>query len=208
MKNSDVLDISYDLVFILDCLPEDEYNIWNISQNLKSFFITKEVNQYLCHCKNKAEILNAFDVLNEFSQEDKTFCLHIVSHGNVKGFGLNSTTDFIAWSEFEQNLTKMNKNMSGNLIVNMTSCFGINGIKSVDVSKSDSPFFGLIGYKKGLKPSRAKEINCKFYQNMIDGFDIPTSVNNVKNVLNDNDIYCITSSGYKKITKRIINYFR
>ncbi len=98
--------------------------------------------------------------------------------------------------------------MSGNLIINMTSCFGINGIKSVDVNKSDSPFFGLIGYEEKLLPARAKLINSHFYQNMIDGFDIPTSVNNVKAELNDSKIYCITSIGYKKITKRIINHFR
>lgn len=193
------LDVEYDQIFIIDCLTEDQYNNWKISQELMQYLAGNGIQQATSICRNKKLVIGTLQYLVKLAKSGAKFCLHIVSHGDENGLWIESTDEDITWEEFRNLLKDINLAMNGSLTVNMTSCLGLHGIKIVDENSSILPFFGLIGYSEDLEVDKGKEINRLFYKKLLAGTQINKIVEEIKTELSDTNLYCISSVGYKAI---------
>jgi len=205
MKN---LDVNYDYVCIIDCLPQSQRDKYKISEDLGSFLDKKGINKFRCSCNSKIAVKEAFDYLLKEADKGIKFLLQIVSHGTENGLFIEDTNDDILWCELCAQLQKLNNKMSNTLIVNMTSCRGLNGAKIVDISETNYPFFGLIGCARDLYVWEGKIVNELFYEGLIDNQKINELIPQIQQELKkqgttDNVVYCITSEGYKFIRKTI-----
>ncbi len=196
------LDISYDLVYCIDCLSEEEQAKYKISQELIDFLASIGVKNSRIICPDKKAFIEACSYLEKRAKEGTKFCLHIVSHGNNDGIGIKATGEPILWADFGDMLGVINKEMSNGLIINFTSCMGLHGIKIAEYVKT--PFFGLIGYSEKLKIAKGKAINELFYTKLSEGKPIQEIIPEIQKELNDNNLYCISTEGYNTITKNKI----
>lgn len=197
------LDVEYDQVFFIDCLPEDEHNEWKISQELMTFLADNGIVQTSSICRNKKLVIVTLQHILKLATSGTKFCLHIISHGDNNGLWIKSTNEDVLWTEITELLEKINNAMGGNLMVNMTSCLGLYGIKIVDENSQHYPFFGLVGYSDDLKVEKGKEINKLFYAKIIGGREIQQAVAELRQELNDEKIYCISSQGFKIIKNKL-----
>lgn len=193
------LNVDYDYVYIIDCLTEEEYTKWKISQVLMKFLAANGVLQFTSICRNSKLLFSTLDYLVKHSNEGAKFTIHFVAHGNDKGLWVKTANEFASWDRFSTYLKEINKNMDSSLTVNMSSCFGLHGIKIVDPNSDELPYFGLIGYSDKLKVKRATEINLTYYKNLIAGHPINISVEKTKEELKDTNLFCISAEGYKVI---------
>lgn len=200
------LDVEYDLVFIIDCLPENERQDFRLSQDLMDFLAKQGIHQTTSICENKKLVIATLNHLKKVANSGTKFFLHFISHGYEKGLWIKSTKEDIYWSEFKKHLKEINDILGGTLTINMTSCFGLHGIKIVDENSTDYPFFGLIGYSKELEVDKGKKINELYYSKLLDNKKINEAVDEIKQELNTSDIYCITSQGYKVIRNTLSKY--
>lgn len=203
------LKVEYDLVAIIDCLPEKQRDKYKITSSLMNFLASKGIKQKAIYCASKKEVFDAFQYLNNLADNSK-FCLHVVAHGNKNGIGIVDTKELISWEEFNQHLLTINEKLSNSLIVNMTSCKGLYGITANDESQNNYPFFGLIGCNRNLKVSEGKIANELFYSKLIEGKNISAIVPEIQSEFKrlgkpDNVIYSISSEGYNKIKNHIEN---
>ena len=193
------IDVDYDYIFIIDCLPEDEYDKFKISQGLMQFLADNGIEQFTSICRNRSLVIATLEHLVNLAKQGAKFSIHFVSHGGDKGLWIKSTKEYVLWETFRQYLKQTNDHMNGALTINMSSCFGLHGIKIVEPTADNLPFFGLIGYNVKLKVKRAKEINKSFYSKLISGQQINEAVENTKTELSDENLFCITAQGYKII---------
>jgi hypothetical protein len=197
------LDTEYDQVFFIDCLPEDEYNNWKISQDLMKYLADNGVVQTSSICRTKKLVIATLHHLHKIANGGTKFCLHIVSHGDKTGLWVKSTEEDIYWEDFTKLLERINQAMGGTLMVNMTSCLGLHGIKMVDESSEHYPFFGLVGYSDDLEVDKGKEINKQFYKKIMEGKEVQEAVTELRNELNDDKLYCMSSQGFKIIKNKL-----
>jgi hypothetical protein len=201
------LEVEYDLVVIIDCLPKKQQEKYQISSKLMSFLASKGIKQKTLNCNSKKAIIEAFKYLNTLAETNK-FCLQIVSHGNNFGIGIAETKELITWKEFNSYLGLLNDKLSNTLILNMTSCKGLYGIKMNDEAKENYPFFGLIGCNRNLKVVEGKLANELFYTKLIEGKNISEIIPEIQGEFKklgkpDNVIFSMSSEGYKKIKNHI-----
>ncbi|MBK7867235.1 MAG: hypothetical protein IPJ75_09730 [Ignavibacteriales bacterium] len=143
------LDVEYDFVAIIDGLPDTERIQWKTSDNLTHFLAVNGIEQMSSLCDDKNMFDKSLKYFEALAQNGKKFCLHIICHGNKNGIAINkSLKEMIKWEEFREKLQTINNLMEQKLIVNMTSCYGLHGIKIVDENSAINPFFGLIGPSK------------------------------------------------------------
>ena len=198
-NNLKPLDVSYDFVAIIDGLPKNERDDWKISDSLIHYLAENGIEQLLSLCNNKNMLVQSFEYFERLAEKGKNFCLHIICHGNIQGIGIKETNEILQWEEFREKLYSINNLMNQRLICNMTSCFGLHGIKIVDENSNNYPFFGLIGPTKEIEVDIAKKINQLFYLKQLDGKEIQNIVKEINNEIGTEQIECISSEGYKKI---------
>ncbi|HEY3295647.1 MAG TPA: hypothetical protein VGL38_09415 [bacterium] len=191
------LDVEYDFVAIIDLLPDEDRERFDLSGMIKSLFEHESISCRRFDCANISAFENAVSRLTCSAQSEKFF-IHVVGHGSEDGIGIGEF-DFLTWSELRKALVPMNELMSGSLILNMTTCRGIHAVKSVSIGDTTYPFFGLIGPKDDLGVADAIDINMRLYRKWIAGGSINEIVRAVNAELNQDIIYCISAEGYKKI---------
>jgi hypothetical protein len=145
---------------------------------------------------SRDELLAYFQELLQEAQQGKNFMFHFVAHGNDSGIGFKHSGEFVSWSELTDIMTEINEASNNTLVLNLTSCFGLHGIKTVNPFDTGNPFFGLIGYAEKLKIKVGKEANKIFYGAVIN--------EKLQVQLNDKNFHCITSQGYSHLKKLII----
>ncbi|HLP39685.1 hypothetical protein [Lacibacter sp.] len=202
------LETEYDLVFIVDCLSQQDRDDFKISEDLMNFLASKGIKQLQGKCKNKAMVLDTFTYMKKLADTGLKFCLQIVSHGTEEGLWIEETDEDIYWEELRNLLYELNSKLENTLIVNMTSCRGLNGVKIIDENKGDYPFFGLIGCNRDLYIDEAKTTNDLFYSKLLEGKDISTIIPEIQQEFKslgktDDVIYGISSQGYKAIVKKL-----
>jgi len=197
------LDVEYDLVFIIDCLPRRDRNRWAVSQKLIDFLAANGVNQQLASCENKKQVFEALEYITKQVEKGIKVCLHLVSHGNQYGLLIESVSERILWHELRPYLYNLNLKSSNTLIVNMTSCKGINGAKIIDPDENDYPFYGLIGCSKDLYFKVGRMINEKFYSKLIEGKNISVIIDEIQKEMRIKGVvdmlYGISSQGYRNL---------
>ncbi len=170
------LDTEIDFVGIIDMLPPAERQSWDITRELSRFLAGLGVEQKYRECTTNAEV---FAVLRKFRELSKGsgLMLHFVSHGNADGIAFKGSSEaLIRWDDLRTYLLAINNELGGTLIVNLTSCFGFEGVRMVKPDDVDFPFYGLIGCEEMLGVDDAKQVNKLFYQGMADGKEIPAVV--------------------------------
>jgi hypothetical protein len=197
------LDTEYDLVFIVDSLSDSERTDFRISEDLMQFLSNNGIRQLRALCSNKRMVLDAIEYSRILAKTGLKFCLQIVSHGTEEGLWIDQTGEDILWVELTQRLSELNTELSDTLIINMTSCKGLNGIKIVDEKSERLPFFGLVGCPRDLWTDEAKLVNEKFYNKLLEAKDISSIVAEIQTELaalgKTDVIFGISSKGYKTI---------
>lgn len=200
------LAIELDFVAIIDCLSDDERSKFQVTSQLEADLKEKEIGYATCLCKNKAHVIKFLEELLQKAKDGHKFCINFVSHGNEDCIGFKPSMEQLDWSELSPLLEGINTELAGMLLLNMTSCSGLNGIKVNDFKIENFPCYGLIGSANKLKMADAKSINKKFYHKLFDGLDINAIIPQIqaeveKDTQRKNVIYCITSQGYEFIKK-------
>lgn len=203
----EILDVEYDLVFILDCLSQKERDDFRISEDLMNYLASQNIEQLQTKCQNRKMVENAFYYMKNLAQSGLRFCLQIVSHGTENGLWIGETSDNILWDELKDNFESLNHKMNNTLIINMSTCKGLNGIKIVDEHSNHYPFFGLIGCKRDLNIDEAKESNELIYSKLLEGKDVSNIITEVQThfqqKISEDLIYGISSKGYKAIKHKL-----
>jgi hypothetical protein len=197
------MNTELDYVVVIDCLKPAERD--EISKGVLDFLA---INRIVCHpfyCKDVQALFSNLKILENKAKNGDIFLIHIISHGTVNGLiEIGQNEESCSWDKLNDSFAKINQNMNGNLLLNMTTCRGLHGIKIVNIESEQDAFFGLIGCKKGLSNKKAKEINRFFYEQMLIGEPIDKIATNINLKFGDL-IYCISSKGYKTIKNSLNN---
>lgn len=170
------LNTEIDFIGIIDMLPPQERQAWNITSELVQFLRKMNVEQKFKECSTNAEVFATLQKFRELSRTH-TLLLHFVSHGNTNGIAIKGSNEaLITWNELRDYLLKLNRELGGTLIINLTSCFGFEGVRMVNAGDTDLPFYGIIGCEQTLDVGDAKKVNQLFYMGMADGKEIPKIV--------------------------------
>lgn len=194
------LNAEYDKVVIFDLLSAEERSSLKITDDLEKIFKDK-VSIEIHLCENKIDIVSKLTTLTQEARNGKKFIFHFVAHGNNQGIGFKHTNELVEWSIFSDHLTEINKAAGNSLILNLTSCFGLNGIKITDFISENTAFFGLIGYSQKLKAPKAITANQIFYTNLFKGISINEIVKIIRSEMKDENFHCITAQGYTILKK-------
>lgn len=201
------MDVEYDLVFILDCLSQCERDEYRISEDLMIFLAGQGIEQLQAKCQNRNMVVDAFSYMEKIAQSGLKFCLQIVSHGTEKGLWIEETNDDIFWDELSAKFESLNSKLDNSLIVNMSTCKGLNGIRIVDENADKLPFFGLIGCNRDLYIDEAMKTNELFYTKMLEEKDISLIIKEIQSEFqkakSEDVIFGISSQGYKIIKNKL-----
>ncbi|MDD4429615.1 MAG: hypothetical protein PHG64_14675 [Paludibacter sp.] len=197
------LDVEYDQIVILDLLSDAERTKWKITEELNSVLTTEGFSTRILNLSTKQELLDAISQLTIESQAGKRFMLHFVGHGDDECICYNYSGEDIFWSDLEEPLRTLNTAANESLLLNMTTCEGLNAIKAVDHLKGELPFFGIIGYSDVLYSDDAIVGNRIFYLSMANGMQIQEAIEKVKKDTGDDKFHCITAQGYAAIKNKI-----
>lgn len=202
MSNQKTLEVEYDCVSIIDALPVNERQAHQISDRLRGLFDKIRIPCDRTDCNTKTEVISALHSLVDSARAGKKFCLHFVSHGNIAGLWVKATDESIQWREFGSLLAAANAAMGGRLIVNMSTCQGLHGIKIVDPAEAELPLFGLIGVSRILFPDEAISLNERFYSKLVAGEPIQAIVREMLQDSGGEVLDCITADGYKVLSQK------
>jgi hypothetical protein len=197
------LDVEYDQIVILDLLSDTERTKWRITTELNTLLTGEKFSTKIINLTNKKELLDALQNLTTEAKSGKRFMLHFVGHGNENCIGFKHTMELISWSELEEPLRILHTATDHTLILNMTTCKGLNVIKAVDHLKEELPFFGIIGYTGDLGFDLVIVANKIFYLSMADGNPIQRVIEEVKKKTSDDNFHCITAQGFAAIKNKI-----
>ena len=201
MINYQNLDVEYDAVIVFDLLSQEEREKHKISSSLEELFKKNNTHITVKYFATKKEILSFLKKLLNEVKSGKKYMFHFVGHGNKKCIAFKHTSELITWDELTSILTEINEASGNTLVLNMTSCFGLHGIKTVNPFSAGNPFFGLIGYSDKLKVKVSKQANDIFYSSLIVGMKINQAVSKLQADLNDKNFHCISSQGYSFLKK-------
>lgn len=197
------LDVEYDSVAIIDALPNSERSTWKISEQLKEFLASKGIQQECAECSSKQGFFRGIEYFVNKASRGDLFCLHFICHGNSGGLGIKETGEYIPWEEFRDALASLNQSMNGRLMLNLSSCQGIHGVKIVDPTVKETPFFGLVGPKQKISVPDAIRVNEMFYLKQIEGFEIPEAVTAINREFGTEILYSITSEFYRRVKNNL-----
>lgn len=195
------LDIEYDGVGIVDGLVESQRTDWKISDTLLASLNKESIPTALFKCGNGPGAIEALRKVRSWAKAGRYYCVHVVAHGNEDGIGIG-TTDFLGWPAFGRALRPINRAMGGQLIVNMTTCFGLHALTSVDLAHGEDPFFGVIGVKDELGvPDEALSLNDDIYRLWFGGMSINEIVHAINEKMGRDFLYCGSAEGFRKIQR-------
>jgi hypothetical protein len=202
MIHYDKLDTEYDQVVFLDFLSDQERNKHHITSEIVDLFQKNNIGARSEYLSNSSDLTNILESLKTQANSGYKVMLHFIAHGNESGVGFKHTGEFISWEDLENALTELNKATDNTLVLNLTSCFGLHGIKTVNPFSSDNPFFGLIGYTKKLNIKLSKSVNNQFYSSIFNGAPFNEAIKQLQRSTGDLGFQCITSQGYSYIKNK------
>lgn len=201
MINYQCLDVEYDSVVVFDLLSQEERDQYKISSSLEDLFIKNNTHITVKYFVSKQEVLTFLKELLKEVESGMKFMFHFVGHGNKECIAFKHTFELITWVDLTSILSDINVASGNTLVLNMTSCFGLHCIKTVNPFSDGNPFFGLIGYSNELNVEVAIKANDIFYSSLMGGMKINNAVSKLQADLDDKNFHCISSQGYSYLKK-------
>ena len=194
------IDVEYDLIAIVDGLPQSERNKWRLSKKLADHLADRGVRQETAQCQNRVGIEKSFAHFLEHARAGKRFAMHFVCHGNADGLELKATGEFIRWPELTEDLRTINDAMGGQLTVNMSSCRGLHGVRIVS-GDGGLPFFGLVGPKEKIQAETAERVSRMYYDYQLEGMKVDEAVQQINADEGKELLYCVPARVYQSILR-------
>jgi len=191
------LDANYDYVGIIDGLSCDDRKEFGITTELGNLLRSAQLPVKEALVNTKQELLDALNTFLRDAQDDQRFMLHFVAHGNEQGIQIG--TDFVTWEVLRPHLQEINVATERTLLLNMSTCKGLHGVKIVD-SVGEYPFFGLIGAKDDLDVSDALNANKIMYRKWLNDLPVQEIVPETNAELGKVVLFNISSEGFRKLT--------
>lgn len=191
------LDANYDYVGIIDGLSCDDRKEFGITTELGNLLRSAQLPVKEALVNTKQELLDALNTFLRDAQDDQRFMLHFVAHGNEQGIKIG--TDFVTWEVLRPHLQEINVATERTLLLNMSTCKGLHGVKIVD-SVGEYPFFGLIGAKDDLDVSDALNANKIMYRKWLNDLPVQEIVPETNAELGKVVLFNISSEGFRKLT--------
>jgi hypothetical protein len=188
------LNVDYDFIGIIDCLCEQQRKEYHITSDLKLILSEAGVQHIVANVDNLSGLENALDRFKGEAIAGKKFALHFVAHGNTNGIG--TSDEFCSWEKLSSILQEINEAADGTLILNMSTCMGLHGIKITRL-KGRHPFFGLIGCNDKLQFADALKANRIFYRKWLEGMPIQQIVPETNSELGKELLFNISAEGYQ-----------
>ena len=105
--------------------------------------------------------------------------IHIDMHGSkTLGLRIEPTGDFLAWEELANKCRQINLVCHNNLMLILTSCFGLNSIRNVTILKP-TPYYALIGAEKNPPGGYIDNQFPGFYETLLTELDIDKALEHI-----------------------------
>jgi hypothetical protein len=192
------LDVEYGDVAIFDGLTDQDRRRWGLSESLEQFLSGAGVKSLRARCGNRLGALAAFKKIRELAEAGEFYSIHIVAHGSKTGLRFG-TSERLRWPDLGVALSPINRAEKGQLVLNMTSCFGIHAVKSADFTPTGDPFFGVLGVNHKLGFREALVMNCVIYHQWLRGRPLNEIVRSVNALAKHDILYCSSAEGYRKL---------
>lgn len=192
------LDADYDAVFILDFLPEADRNKYKITEKLKQTLDNESLPVALAFPNNRDELISSFNQMRDWTKEGTKYFLQFVGHGCEDGIKVGS--EIVAWEDLAEHLEEVNALSNNTLLLNMSTCKGINAVK-VTASDGDYPFFGVIGATENLLVTHAIQINEKLYKKMMEGKLLQNIIPEINAELTKEILFIFSAEGFRMLNK-------
>jgi hypothetical protein len=190
------LNAKYDYVGIVDGLSETDRNKFQITEQLKNLFLDEGLTTVTALIHTAAQLFGALDIFYDKALAGERFMIHFVSHGNDDGIQVGD--DFVTWSMMRPYLQKINVATDQTLLLNMSTCKGLHGVKIVD-KDGDYPFFGLIGAKADLLVTDALKANKIMYRKWLNDMPVQKLVPETNQELGRDVLFNVSAEGFRKI---------
>lgn len=193
------LNASYDAIFIIDFLPEADRNKYKITDKLKQTLHNDSLPIAEAFPNNRNELIYSFNQMRDWMKKDGTkYFLQFVGHGCEDGIQVGS--EIVAWQFLTEHLVEVNVLSNNTLLLNMSTCKGINAVK-ITASDGDYPFFGVIGATENLFVDDAIQINERLYKKMMEGKSLQNIIPEINNELNKEVLFIFSAEGFRMHNK-------
>lgn len=199
-----VLDVEYDYVTIIDILPRVQRDALLFSNRLRDIFKWNNIGTVRFDCENYNGFVGALRDLADDAKQGKLFLIHIVGHANESNMVIGDHEEKMPWNDLRPYLEIINSHQQDRLLLNMSTCFGLHAIKSVDINSKKKPFFAVIGAKHELEIADALDINSRFYDKLISGMDISQIVPKVNEEKGEELLFSISAEGYQQFSRMAV----
>jgi hypothetical protein len=191
------LDVEYDYVGIIDGLGPSDRKRFDITGQLMSFLGSAGVTTALAEVGSADELLGALETFRKQAVAGHRFMLHFVSHGDKNGIAVGA--DFADWVKIRPFLKRIHLATEETLLLNMSTCKGLHGVKIVDDSER-YPFFGIIGAKEDLLVVDALKANKIVYDKWLAGVPVQQLAAEANSELGKEVLYSISAEGYRLLS--------
>ncbi|HAS6299919.1 TPA: hypothetical protein I7229_22010 [Vibrio vulnificus] len=208
MTNTDIeydtpsLDTSYDFVAIIDGLSASDRIRFEISNKINALLTQESLPTRLTEVGTKSEFIAELGQLLTLAESGKKFLIHIVAHGDEKGIAAGN--DDVDWPDMVSGLQAINKATGNSLILNMSTCKGLYGARTVPC-EGEYPFFGLIGAKTDLAVSDALKANEIMYRKWLNDVPVQEMVPETNSELGKEVLFNLSAEGFRKLTSSACN---
>lgn len=192
------LSVEYDYVGIIDGLTQRDRVLFGITEQLKAILKGGRVPAVVAAVSSDTGLLEALKYFHQEALAGKRFMLHFVSHGNQQGIAAGQ--DFVTWATLRPFLQQIHSATQESLLLNMSTCKGLHGMKIVEISGPPYPFFGLIGATQDLSVSDALEANRRMYEKWMTGMPVQKLVPETNNELGREVLLNMSAEGYHKLS--------
>ncbi|MBL0865103.1 hypothetical protein G5647_01620 [Pectobacterium carotovorum] len=192
------LNSSYNAVFIIDFLPETDRNKYKITDKLKQTLDNELLPVAAAFPNNKDELIFSFNQMRDWTKEGTKYFLQFVGHGCE--YGIEVGSEIVAWKDLAEHLEEVNALSNNTLLLNMSTCKGINAVKAT-ASDGEYPFFGVIGATENLLVEHAIQINEKLYKKMMEGKSLQNIIPEINTELNKEVLFIFSAEGFRMLNK-------
>jgi len=189
------LDVTYDFVGIIDFLPDRDRKTYGLGDKLVTLLNRNRVAWQQLNCLNKQGFAQALLHFAKESKKGKAFGLQLIGHGDSSGLVMPEGP-IMAWHNIAPGFRAFDPNILSQCILNLSCCFGLNGIKITDHLPDAGRFFGVLGPSRPIGFDEAYKVNSKIYRKWAEGMKFNDIIREVNKEFGKQILYGLTSQGY------------